>query len=234
MTTARELAHTLAAEVAQLPGGARIDSEHALMRRFGVGRSVVRAAVAELEARFLVRRVQGSGTYALRRIDLVLAHGAVPSFHGLIESAGASLRTRLSATAIEPLPAPVADVLGAPEAAPARRLLRTGEIDGLRAVLIDEWVTPGIAADVDAGLGVIESVCEILAAYGSRPECALTRASVEQPSALAAEHLGLDAAAPVWSVETHTVDAASGSPLLVSRAWLRLDSVRIVMELARA
>lgn len=231
MMSARELSKTLAEQIADLPPGSRIDSEHALMRRFDTGRSVVRAAVSDLEARFLVRRVQGSGTYVSRRVDFTVSAADSPSFHTGIAAAGAELRTRLEETSIQPAPPEVADALGVPAGTPVRRLLRSGEIDGLRATLLDEWLTPGVAKDVDAGLGVIESVNEILRAYGFEPVRALSRATVEQPPELVTDRLGIDSRTPVWSLETHIADRSSGELLMVSRTWMRLDSVRLIMEI---
>lgn len=74
----RAIAEVLAAEVSGLPAGARMDSENELGARFGVPRSVIRRALEELEGRFLIRRVRGSGTYVGGRID-ALASDYLPA-----------------------------------------------------------------------------------------------------------------------------------------------------------
>src|ERR1041385_6762003 len=50
----------------QLEAGAKLPSEDALSRQFGVSRPVVREALAQLRERDLIETVSGSGTYVKR------------------------------------------------------------------------------------------------------------------------------------------------------------------------
>ncbi len=61
----REIEDELRADIVdgRLESGARLPSEPALMRRFGVGRHTLRQAMAALESRGLVRIEQGRGTF---------------------------------------------------------------------------------------------------------------------------------------------------------------------------
>lgn len=228
--SARELAEALAGEIAELAPGSRVESEHELMRRFGVGRSIVRSAMADLESRFLVRRVRGSGTFAARRIDYRFTGGESPSFHTLIAAAGGNLRTHLVDSGRRTVPRRIAADLGIGPDDEALRLLRLGKIDDVVASCSEEYLAPGVAQDIDAGLGIIESVYEILCAYGHAPYRALSRASVEHPTAEIARRLDLDATAPVWLIETVTRDERDGAVLMASRTWMRLDSVHLTVE----
>ncbi|WP_257890781.1 GntR family transcriptional regulator [Rhodococcus sp. USK10] len=60
----RTIADQLECEIDRLAPGTKLDSEHELMKRFGVGRAAARGAVQELERRLRVRRVQGAGPSA--------------------------------------------------------------------------------------------------------------------------------------------------------------------------
>ncbi|MCQ8187078.1 GntR family transcriptional regulator [Streptomyces rugosispiralis] len=68
-----EIAERLSAELAECAHGTRVAGEAEIARRFGVGRAAARAAVQELERRFVVRRTQGAGTFVNRRIDYVIS-----------------------------------------------------------------------------------------------------------------------------------------------------------------
>ncbi|NIY62706.1 hypothetical protein SMALB_0626 [Streptomyces malaysiensis] len=78
----------MSAELAECARGTRVASEAEIARRFGVGRAAARAAVQELERRFVVRRTQGSGTFVNRRIDYVISRSAPPSWSATIAAAG--------------------------------------------------------------------------------------------------------------------------------------------------
>lgn len=225
-----ELADVLADEIAALPPGHRLASESELMDRFAVGRSVVRGALARLEGRYLIRRVQGSGTYTARRVEFVLTGDEAPSFHAIASGCGAELRTTVVSAGRHPLAAPFDSLLGAAPSAEAMRIHRRGTIDGFIASYSEEWFAPGAVENVDAGLGVIESVYEIMRAFGLTPVRALTTVTVDDPPAEVSRMLAHDAVRTAWLVETLTRDAASGRMLVASRTWLRIDSVRLVIR----
>lgn len=226
--TPQELAGVLEKEIADLDVGTRIDGEHALARRFGVTRTVVRLALASLESRFMLRRVRGSGTFVARRIDIVMTGKEPPSLHSVLEASGATLRTRVSQMRERVPPTSLADILGIEAGVAVRCLSRLGMLDDVRFSWAEEWLAPGVAPDIDAGLGVIESVYEILRAYGHDPQRALTVATVEHPTASVSERLGYDEPVPTWLVQTRTKDA-DGRMLMVSHTWMRLDTVRLVV-----
>src|SRR5215469_15548454 len=80
----------------QLHGAAPGDpvaSETELARRYGVSRLTARAALQELERRHLVRRVQGRGTFVLRRIDYRIAPDGPASFTDILAAAGVDAST---------------------------------------------------------------------------------------------------------------------------------------------
>src|SRR5215469_5596814 len=72
-------ARALRAEWHQVPAGARMPSDRAIAKRFGIGRGVVGGIMAELEREGLVRRRNGAGTYWLGAPEVVPVT-TVPSF----------------------------------------------------------------------------------------------------------------------------------------------------------
>lgn len=178
----REIVTALQAEVDRLPTGARLPSEHELMARFGASRSTVRRAIEQLEARFLVRRVHGSGTYVHRRIDYLVSAGLAPSLHATIEKTGATARTILLDARTEPAPETVAERLNVDVATPCTRLLRAGHIDDEPATCVEEWLPPGILDYAEVSLRAIESLAEILRASERDPVRSWSRVSTEFPS----------------------------------------------------
>ncbi|MGW9825221.1 DNA-binding GntR family transcriptional regulator [Brevibacterium pityocampae] len=227
---ARAIAEALAAEVRTKPAGARLESEHELCTRFGVARSVVRRALEDLERRFLIRRVRGSGTFVGTRIDYHVSTGHAPSLHSTVEAAGGEARTSVLESGPARLPLRAAELLGAEPGESTLRLRRTGSINGFLASCGEEWLAPGAAEHLDAALGVIESVYETLQAFGYTPRRSRSVATLDHPSAEIAEILDLEPSTPAWFLETVTSDAATGAPLLVSSTWLRLDCVRLVFD----
>ncbi|MGM7680103.1 GntR family transcriptional regulator [Microbacterium sp. A94] len=225
-----DIATVLQDEIEDLPAGARLPSEHELMRRFGATRSTVRRALEHLEARFLVRRVHGAGTFVNRRIDYLLAPSLAPSLHDTVEKAGAVPRTFLLDAGTRDVPKDIADRLGIPAGEPCTRLVRVGYIDDQPSMYGEEWILPGILDHVDVSLRAIESLTEVLRGAGRNPMRAWSRASTEFPPDAAAQRLELHAPTPVWRLETLTTDGTPGAPLMFSRSWMRQDRISVVIE----
>ncbi|MGM7671595.1 GntR family transcriptional regulator [Microbacterium sp. A93] len=217
-------------EVAQLPPGARLPSEHELMGRFNATRSTVRRAIEQLENRYLLRRVHGSGTFVNRRIDYLLSPGLAPSLHDTVQRAGAEARTFVLDAGIHDAPADIAAHLDVPAGESCMRLVRVGYIDDQPAMCGEEWIRPGILDHVDVSLRAIESLTEVLRGSHRDPTRAWSRASTELPPALVVQRLELRAPAPVWCLETLTRDGVGGAPLMFSRSWMRQDRIRVVIE----
>lgn len=225
-----EIAAVLEAEIAGLPNGTKLPSEHELMGRFGVTRSTVRRAIEQLEARFLVRRVHGSGTFVNRRVDYLISSRLAPSLHATIERAGSVARTFVVDVSEAPLPADIAERFGIAEGTGCMRLVRVGYIDDHPATAAEEWIAPGVADHVDVSLRAIESLTEVLRGAHRVPTRAWSRASTAFPPEEVRERLDLSATTPTWRVETLTRDGMRGDALMYSRASMRQDRIRVVIE----
>ena len=225
-----ELESRLLEELRVLAPGDRLPGERELMERFRVSRPLIRRALASLEARVLVRRVPGAGTFVTSRVDLPIANRRPPSLHAAAAAAGRELRTRLVSSGEGTVPACEAAQVGLAANRRALTLARVGEIDGLPATYSREWVLPERARNLDAALGVIESVYDSLCAFGFEPQRGRSIASVEDAPAEVGSKLRHRKPALAWRILSMTVDAPTREPLLVSETWFRMDLVRLIFD----
>lgn len=228
----RIIADQLECEIDALVPGTKLDSEHTLMKRFGVGRAAARAALQELERRLLVRRVRGSGTFVSERIDYVISRDRRPSWHQTILSAGAQPRTILLDYSVSELPEDCARKLELTPGTPAHHMLRLNYINNVVAGLASEWISHEVVPDLAAGMRVEESLDEVLRQMGHvRSVRAWCRTASAIPPPEVQDRLQLVTATPVWVVESVNRDADTGKALTYSKGWMRGDAVRVVMEI---
>lgn len=231
---AARIAEELTREIAGRPAGDRLPSEHELMTRFDATRATVRRAIDALEARFLVRRVQGAGTFVNRRLDYVISGDGPPSLHRMVEMAGSVARTFPVASERCRPPADVAALLGLDEGVECTRLERLAYVDDDIVSCAEEWIAPGVLEEVDVTLKVIESLAEVLRGSRRDPVRAWSRVASDVPPAEPAGRLGLAADASAWFLETLTRDGQGGEPLMFSRSWLRPGRIRVTIEFGSA
>ena len=227
-----ETAVVLAAELVDLPPGAKIASEHEIAQRFGISRAAARSAVQELERRLLVRRVRGAGTFVSRRIDYVLSRDRAPSWHRTAAEAGAVPRSVVRDTRLRPLPDQIAARLERAPGEPAHLLVRQYYLDGLIASWTNEWIPVDVVADLPIAVRAVESVDEILRQLGDvRPVRTWCRVSLVVPDPELSGALEIEGTRPVWLVESMSRDGDSGRPVMCSKAWTRTDAANMVVEL---
>ncbi|MFD3589156.1 GntR family transcriptional regulator [Streptomyces sp. NPDC058683] len=227
-----EIADRLAAELDGCARGTRVASEADIARRFGVGRAAARAAVQELERRFVVRRTQGSGTFVNRRIDYVISRSVPPSWSTTVTAAGATPRALLKSVRQTPLPADLVERLERPAGVPVHEVVREFYIDDLLASWVHEWIPADEVPDLDLALHAVESVDTVLRQMGRvRPVRAWCRVSIDVPPAEVLRALRMESSLPAWLVESVSRDADTGAVLMCSRTWTRADAVRMVVEL---
>lgn len=130
----------------RLVPGARVPSEHELMRRFGCSRMTAHRALRELAAEGLVVRAVGSGSYVAER-RLELSALLVPDIAQEIRSSGRSYRGEVVACARAPAPAEIACALELPPHTEAFHLLMVHWADAVPLQLEDRWVNPAFAPD---------------------------------------------------------------------------------------
>ncbi len=228
----RQIADQLEQEIALMSPGDRLPGEHEIATRFGVGRAAARAAVQELERKQLVRRIRGAGTFVGRRIDYLISRDRRPSWHRTVTEAGATARSVVLGHAAVPVDGEIASFLALPEGTLVHRMERQSYIDELVSGYSVEWVVLDAVPHLADGMRVEESLDEVLRQMGSvRSERSWCRTASDVPPADIAERLQLVTAAAVWVVESLNCDSESRRPLTYSKAWMRGDAVRVVMEI---
>jgi GntR family transcriptional regulator len=136
----RQLTRWLEGEMAagRLAPGERLPSEHTLVRRFGVSRSVVRVALAELGKAGLIFSRHGAGSFVSPgKIDKPIA--TLTSWRSAMRGAGAPQARMIASEVVEASPF-IAEKLGLAEGAPVLRIERVGELDGAPAMLMQTFL----------------------------------------------------------------------------------------------
>lgn len=230
-----ELADELQRELEPASVGARVASEHELVATHGISRPTARAALQELERRFLVRRVQGVGTFVSRRIDYVIGAEVPPSFSETVRRAGAVPGARLVDVRTLRAPADVRDALGLAVGSAVLMVTRATTIDGALAGVVTTHLpaplVPGLAEHLLAEDGALSIDALLRARYGVVPQRVWSRAALDVPPAPVAARLGLEGAAPSWCIESINGDARTGRLIERSVGWSRADVLRVVFEL---
>ena len=226
-----ELADGVAATLGEV--GERVVSENELAERHGVSRPTARAALQELERRFLVRRIRGAGTFVSRRIDYVISNDTAPSASATLRLAGADPEVELLSARTVPAAADVALHLDVERATPLVHLQRRLRIDGI----ITSWtsayllaqVVPGIAAEIRCQTSLFQVLRD---RYGIESQRRWSRASLELPTDTVLEALDLEGRPPTWLVEGVNHDRADRRRAIeFTRSWMRADVVNVVFEM---
>src|SRR5215475_5606395 len=148
-----KLTERLLREISALPAGTRIPSEHELASKYGIDRLTARNALKELERRYVVRRVRGSGTFVARWIDYYVGPDENPTWSEVVRKAGGSPRNETESLKLtNPIARPCPCVArikwrGKHMASPAP------PFDGELATCADTYVSKAAAPTLDQVLG---------------------------------------------------------------------------------
>lgn len=228
--SARIIVEALESEILRLQADTKLPSESELMHTFGATRHVVRKALGQLEAQFLVRRVKGSGTFVNGRLDYVVSSRVPPSLHETFARVGGVLRTFVLDASAHPVPADVAHWMAPVVGDRSLRLIRLGYLDDELVNYGDVWVSPRVLPELDVRLRAYESLTELLRATGADPVRRWTRVIPDLTPAAMLEHLPINEPVPAWRFESFVDDSATGEPLMFSHGWMRQDRVTISIE----
>lgn len=228
------LANELQNVIARAAAGTRVASEHELAAEHGVHRLTARAALQELERRYLVRRVQGRGTFVSERIEYRVGPDSMPSFSETVGRAGAHPRSETESVRSRRPPAAIRDEL---ELGPGERVWVVSRLRFVDDELVgcgDTYVSQRLAPDLarrlaDAG-GAGSLYATFRGAYDLTPVRSGYRVEIEIAPQAVAERLRVKGQPWMIATRGRNDDARTNRPLEVTVGYLRADIFRIVME----
>lgn len=227
-----DLVDVLEREVAKARPGARVASEHELADANGVSRPTARAALQELERRYLVRRVRGSGTFVNRRVDYLVSYDMAPSWSETIRLAGAEPGSEILNIRLSPAAAALRRRLELPPRSRVVVVTRRSTVDGILASTATTHLPADLVPDLARHLRTSGSLYRLLVKhYGLDPKRVWSRASFEVPPDEIARRLGLETPEPTWLLESLNRDIRSGRPTELTLGWMRADVLRVVFEM---
>lgn len=229
-----DLAEDLARRLARADAGTRVISEHELAASNGVSRPTARAALQELERRYLVRRIRGAGTFVNHRIDYVVGPNTPPSWSESVRAAGSVGVSRVERVSVRPATAEQRERLALEPGARVVTLLRSHTVDGHPAGLgtsqLPEELVPGLSDYIARGSEGVSIYRTLVDHYGLEPVRTWTTASLEIPPPDRAARMGLEAPEPTWYIESINRDRSTGQPIELATGWLRADVYRLILQ----
>jgi len=245
------LADRIAAALVHHEPGWRLPRHTALARRYNVSAAEISAAIGELAARHLVRRLPDGQLYRASPAEYLLPLEGVSGLASQIDPMGAEIVCRSRQVSWRRLPEDVGWALGVPPGDPARvvRLLWTsgGEPAALATTYLARHVA-GKPADTDDVPPVALSTLQLLTAPepprapgtgGEQAQDVSPAAAwaarallveMQPPPPSIARSLRLSPGQPAAMITVRFDDPAGGRPAALTVAVLRPDMFRIVVE----
>lgn len=226
------VAERLAAQIADMEIGTRLPAEDKLARDLGVGRLTARAALAELESRYVVRRRQGSGTFVSQRIDYKIARHTPPSWSQSVRNAGRSPSIRTTAWRLEKPPAHVRRRMRIGARRQLLAISRDRYVDGELVGFADTWLDPELVPDLPQMLDPADSLHQALDRhYRLQPVRGWFSVAIDPSPPEVAAHLGLSGHPLVIAIRSRTDSAARAHrPVEMTISWLRADTFRVEVD----
>lgn len=226
-----KLSNQILQEYADIPLYRPLPSEHDLGASFGVNRQTVRAALDELERRWLIRRVKGSGTFRTQRYEYRIGPNIAPSFTRTVQAAGGNPRTENKRPITRPATAEEREILSLPVGAQVTVLERVRFIDG-SPVSTSTSILPSSRVPRLASVLLADSSLDhvLRKNYSYAPQRQWSQSRLVSPAESIAEILGLRGLPPQILLRGLVSCAESGEKLDYVESYLRPDVFDVVTE----
>lgn len=229
-----KLSQQILEQYADLPLQRPLPSEHELGALFGVNRQTIRAALEELERRWLIRRVKGSGTFRTKRYEYRIGPHIAPSFTRTVRASGAEPRTENSKPVTRPASTTEREILGLSANAQVAVLERVRFIDGAPVSTAVSVLPAARVPRLAAAMGSEESLDTVLRRhYGYTPVRQWSQSRLASPPAEVAKVLGLRGRPPQILLRGLVSCAESGDKLEYVESYLRPDVFDVVTEVGK-
>jgi GntR family transcriptional regulator len=215
-----------------LQPGDPLPGEHRLCERYGISRTVVRQALAQLEHEGLVERVKGKGTFVSRpRTSESLVHTLVGLYDD-VERRGGHVHSDVLRHERSAADEEVATALEVPVGSPVVVLERLRHVDGEPWSLSTTWMPDAVGAvTLDADLSET-SLYRLLAARDVVATRGVRSAEATVATHEQAQHLGVSAGSALLRLRSVSRDDTD-RPIEYFIAYHRGDRSRFEFQLRR-
>ncbi|MHA7247485.1 GntR family transcriptional regulator [Arthrobacter tecti] len=226
-----KLSHQILQEYADTPLYRPLPSEHDLGASFGVNRQTVRAALDELERRWLIRRVKGSGTFLTQRYEYRIGPHIAPSFTRTVQASGGNPRTENKRPVTRPASAQEREILSLPTGAQVTVLDRVRFIEGMPVSTATSVLPSARVPRLASVLLADSSLDQVLRKhYSYTPHRQWSQSRLVSPPPEIAEILGLRGLPPQILLRGLVSCSDSAQKLEYVESYLRPDVFDVVTE----
>lgn len=213
-----------------LAPGDPLPSEHRLCEQYGISRTVVRQALAQLEHEGIVERVKGKGTFVARpRTSESLVHTLIGLYDD-VERRGGHVHSDILRHGREEADDDVAAALEVPVGSPVIALERLRHVDGERWSYSTTWMPEAVGATT-LGADLSEgSLYRLLDEHGIRAVDGVRSAEATVATHDQARLLGVSAGSALLRLRSISRDAG-GTPIEYFIALHRGDRSRFEFQL---
>jgi DNA-binding GntR family transcriptional regulator len=231
------LADRLAAALVHHEPGWRLPRHSALARRYSVSTAEIDAAVEELVARHLVRRLADGQLYRASPAEYIIGLEGVPGLSSYVDAMGGEFSCRSRQVSWRLPPEDISWALRLPAAEPVCVVRLLWAAGGEPAAFSTTYVPGDIAGRHDAGnsqaLPAVLSLLQVArttdgAPIAGVPSCLHIELQAPPPSV--ARSLRLSAGQPAMMVTIRFDDNSLGRPVALTMAVLRADMFRLVLQ----
>jgi DNA-binding GntR family transcriptional regulator len=243
----RPAAHVLADRVASAlvhhEPGWRLPRRSALARRYGVSPAEMEAAIEELAARHLLRRLPDGQVYRASPADYLIRLEGLNDLHASIDPMGALIECASRHVSMRRVPEDIGGALGLSPGDPVSvvRCLWTsgGDPAAFSATYLPEYLSflsaePTAFADVLKPPRVTAPDANHQPTPRQMAHPAGLYVELQPPAPSVARSLRLTAGQPAVNVTVRFDAAPAGSPMVLATAVLRSDMFRVVVESPQA
>jgi len=225
------LSRRLEAELATAAPGDLVPSENELARLHHVNRLTARAALQELERRHLVRRIQGRGTFVVRRLDYRISTEGPASFTEIVRAAGGHPSTTTDGVVVRAATPAERRSLALTSRAQVLELRRRrwleGEPVGVGISVLPAALFPGLPGKLGLDGSLYRALTED---YDVQPRRAWFRCEVQAAPEAVAEQLMLRGRPDLFHNCGRLESERLKIPVEINDGWLRTDLFNVVIE----
>lgn len=212
--------------------GDPVPSETELARQYRLSRLTARAALQELERRHLVRRIQGRGTFVLRRLDYHISPEGPASFTEIVGRAGGTASTTNERTSVRVATAEEQTALRLSARARVvevnRRRWLGGEPVGVAKSVLPSELFPGLGRRLGPAGSLYRAMVDD---YQMDPKRAWFRSEVRTAPPDVARLLDLRTRLELFHNEGRLESTRLQRPIEINDGWLRTDVFNVVVEI---